>query len=592
MCDRQPASNDKRAPMFAGLRTIRPVERQLSVAQRSVGNGRRSAVADAWLVTVSRWLALVLLLVLTACTPFRSVQSSPPSGTLRWSIEGVTDLPDLDPAKSSNQQSVTVISLVFAGLVRLDGDLEIQPDGAERWQVSSDGRVYTFTIRENLKFGDGTLVTAEDFRYSINRALAPETASYGAPAQLSHIVGAVDVIQGRAQMASGVRVLDERTLQIELDEPQAFFLAQLAYPYTFAVPRALIEREGAHWIEHAFGTGPFRVREWLHNQEIVLEANPYYWRGTPGVASVRFPFYSDSELAYQAYQQGDLDIMGNSQSGVPASRVADVQNLPDFRTSPALTVRYVGFNNRRAPFNNVYVRQALALAVDKRVLAQQVLSNTVVATDRILPQGLAGSQLPVESPSFDPVDARAALGLAGYPGGQGLPLITLTYGEEGDNALVAQALRRFWRNTLGVDVQLEGLVLEQFIERLDETYRDPENGLQMYLSVWGADYPDPQNFLSQQLRTASPNNNGHWSNPEFDRLVDQADRMGAQNQYEQRLQLYSQAEQIALSEVGWLPLYNPRINVLMRPTVNGLVFTPQGIVAPDWTQVRMVEATQ
>lgn len=539
-------------------------------------------------------LLLTLCLIVTACAPFGLSQNTPPSGTLRWSLEGITDLPEIDPAKPTNQQTVTVISLVYAGLVRLDSELRVQPDGAERWQVSTDGKTYTFTIRHNLTFGDGTPVTAQDFLYSINRALAPETASYGAPAQLSHIVGAVDVIEGRTETARGVRVIDERTLEIELDRPQAYFLSQLTYPYTFVVPRHLIEQAGENWTEQAYGTGPFRVREWRHNEEIVLEANPYYWRGAPGIAFVRMPFYQDSEQAYQLYLQGELDIVGNTQSGIPASRVAEAEALPGYRSSPALTVRYVGFNNRRPPFDNVYVRQAFALAVDRFELTRDVLSNTVVATNRILPDGLSGSQLPVRGLAFNPVDARAALGLAGYASGRDLPPITLTYGKEGDNALVAQTLQRFWRTTLGVDMQVEGLALEAFIDRLDNTYLDPESpdSLQMYLSVWGADYPDPQNFLSQQLRTSSPNNNGHWSNSRFDQLVDQADRLGGQDERDRRLQLYNEAEQIAVTEVGWLPLYNPRINVLVRPTVQGLDFTPLGLVASDWTQVRITEEDQ
>jgi oligopeptide transport system substrate-binding protein len=122
---------------------------------------------------------------------------------------------------------------------------------------------------------------------------------------------------------------------------------------------------------------------------------------------------------------------------------------------------------------------------------------------------------------------------------------------------------------------------------MDETFLKPAVGMQMYLSIWGADYPDPQNFLSQQLRTGSPNNNGNWSNPQFDELVDQADRMGAQELLEERFNLYVQAEQIALDEVGWLPLYNPRNSVLIRPSLHGLFFTPQDILASDWTKVRV-----
>jgi len=539
------------------------------------------------------WLLIALLLLTVAgCRAAPRPPGNAPSGTLNWSLEGVQDLPGLDPAQAGNQQSTTVINLVFAGLVRLDGNLEVQPDGAESWRVSDDGRVYTFKIRRNLQFGNGDPVTAHDFFYSINRALTPTTGSFSAPAQLSHVVGAVDVAEGRAEYASGVRVLDDYTLEIELNEPQAFFVSQLTYPHTFVTPRRLIEQAGDDWVKTAYGTGPYMVAEWRPGEEIMLTANPHYWRGSPGIATVRFPFYATSEEAYQHYRNGDLDIAGSGQNGIPAERVSEVKHLPDFRSSPALSVRYIGFNNQLAPFDNASVRKAFALAVDKQDLTERVLSGTVIATNRILPDGLVGSRLAVRGQDFDPTGARSALNQAGYLGGHELPPVTFTYALEGDNAQVAQALYRYWRDHLGIEVTLEGLELQQFIQRLDETFYEPEQGLQMYLSVWSADYPDPHNFLSQQLHSSSPNNNGHWSNAAFDQLVDQADQMSRPNRHKERLQLYNQAEQLALDEVGWLPLYNPSITVLVRPTVQGLDFTPQGLVAADWTHVWIAEAPE
>jgi oligopeptide transport system substrate-binding protein len=161
----------------------------------------------------------------------------------------------------------------------------------------------------------------------------------------------------------------------------------------------------------------------------------------------------------------------------------------------------------------------------------------------------------------------------------------LTYGQEGENDRVAQALQSIWQQNLGVKVNLQPLELATFSKNLDTTTLTPDQGLQFYLSIWGADYPDPQNFLSQQLQTESPNNNGHFSNAQFDQLTKQADTLGAQNQYDQRMKMYNQAEQIAVNGVGWLPLYNPYTNGLIRPTVKGLKLTGQGLIAADWTKV-------
>ena len=535
-------------------------------------------------------LLLLVALLLSGCSAGpssgRNPSSIPPGGELRWSIEGVNDISSIDPANPGDTQGNTVINLIFGGLVRLDENLTVQPDGAESWSVSSDGTTYTFTLRNGLRFATGQAVTAADFVYAINRALSPATNSFGAPSQLSHIVGAGDIAAGRAKQASGVRAINDGTLEIRLDAPIAYFLAQLTYPYTFVMPRALVE-SGPNWPDQAYGTGPFKVKQWEHGKQLLLERNPNYWRGPAGVDRVRLPFFPDSEVAYQQYRAGSLDIMGSQQNGVPASRVAEVKSLPDFRIASAATVRYVGFNNTLPPFDNLYVRQAFALAVDREALVRDALAGTAVATGRILPPGFPGSQNTVKGQSFDPSAARTTLGLAGYLSGQGLPPITFAYAQEGDNQRVVEALARYWRDNLGVNVRLQSLALNDFSAQLDVTQRDSKRGLQVYLSVWGADYPDPQNFLSQQLLSNTANNNGHWSNTTFDQIARQADAMGGQEQAEQRQALYTKAEQIALDEVGWLPLYTPQLNVLVRPNVSGLFFTPQGIIAPDWTEVRI-----
>ena len=548
-------------------------------------------------------VGLLVVAVLTACgvlrsevpTPIAEAPSPapivapavpPPANMLRWSIEGVADLTSIDPATPGDAAAITVINLVFGGLIRLDEQIEVQPDGAERWEVSADGTTYTFTIRAGLTFADGTPVTAGDFVYAINRALSPAIAAFGAPARLGAIVGARDVLAGKAQTASGIRAVDARTLEIRLERPLAYFLAQLSYPYTFVVPRQLVE-SGADWERRAYGTGPFTVTEWRRGQSILLSANPRYWQGTPGVAQVLVLFHQESEAAYQLYRAGGLDIMGSQQNPLPAVRVAEVRQLPDFKSTTSLATRYVGFNNTLAPFDNVDVRRALAQAVDKRALAGQVLAGEVIPADRILPDGMLGTQLPIKPLAFDPAAARAALAQAGFPDGAGLPPITLAYGQEGDNALVAQALQRMWEQHLGIRIRLQPFALSEFSRQLDITFYTPSTGLQCYLSIWGADYPDPQNFLSQQLRTGMEHNNGHFSNPTFDRLVDEADQLSDRAQIERRLQLYNQAEQIAVDNVGWLPLYYPKFNILVHPRVEGLVVTPNGLVAPDWSRVRV-----
>jgi oligopeptide transport system substrate-binding protein len=511
-------------------------------------------------------------------------QLNGPGQVLRWPNEGINELPSLDPAKSQNAQSVLVCGLVFSGLVKLDAELKVIPEAAESWEVSPDGTIYTFKLRPDLRFADGTPVVAADFAYSINRALAPETASYGAPFQLGHIVGAQDVVEGKTKEAAGIKVIDEQTLEIRTDQPLAYFLSKLTYPYTFVVPRHFIETEGANWEDKAFGTGPFRVKEWKHGESITFEANPNYWKGQAPISEIYMPFIQDSETAYRLYRSGELDIVGSRQNGVPAAHLAEVSFFPDFHQAASLAVRYIGFNNKQAPFDNVRVRRAFAMATNKIALANETLGKSVGVLDRILPPGMPGSEFPINAMPFDPAKARDELAAAGFPDGKGLPPLKFTFAIEGDNERVAVALQKMWEQNLGVKVTLGQMNLETFSKSLDTTFLTPEQGIQFYFSIWGADYPDPQNFISQQLQCQSPNNNGRWCNSEFDKLTAQAD--AEITDYTKRMRLYNKAEQLAIDEVGWLPLYAPLLNVLIKPYVSGLGFTGQGIMVPDWSAVR------
>jgi oligopeptide transport system substrate-binding protein len=521
----------------------------------------------------------------TAAPPTASDAKAPPD-TLRWPVEGLTELTSLDPARPGDAPNNAVITLIYAGLVRLDPQLEVIPDGASAWKVSQDGTVYTFTIRDTLKFADGTPVTAGDFVYSLNRTVSPVTGGYAASAHFGHIVGVSEVISGAAKTISGLRAVDDRTLEIKLDAPIAYFLALLTYADSFAVPQKLVE-SGDSWQEQAYGSGPYRVKEWKHGQSILLEANPHYWQGQPGVPLISMPFTKDSEVAFQLYQTGDLDIQGGGQNSVPAAHVAEVQNLPDFHTVADLRTRYVGFNFKLPPFDNLNLRRAFALAIDKETLANQVLVGTALPADRILPTGLLGTQIPIRRLGFDASAAQQALAQAGYANGQGLPPLTLAYGDEGDNRAVVETLQSMWEQNLGVKVNLEGYEIPAFSKQLDTTYYTPTQGLQFYYSVWGADYPDPQNFLSQLFASDKPNNNGHFSNTNFDRLVAQADRMGDRAEIERRIQLYNQAEQIVIDEVGWIPIIYPKLSVLINPRVEGMAVTPQGLIVPDWSKLRL-----
>ncbi|MEO8393787.1 MAG: peptide ABC transporter substrate-binding protein [Chloroflexota bacterium] len=522
-------------------------------------------------------LVSLALLALIAVIP-ASAQSS--GGTFNWSIEGVPDLPSLDPAKASDAQDFTVIGLIYGGLVRFDGDLNIIPDLADSWTVSDDALSYTFKLRDDAKFSDGTPITSADVIWSLEHALDPNSGGWTGSYYLYNIQGAQDIIDGKVTTLTGATALDDKTVVLALVQPSAYFLDQLTFGSAKIIDKAAALADPTGWDQKPVSSGAFMVQQWNHGQNLILVPNPNFPQ-VPQISTLTMPFIQDSETAYQLYRTGQLDIMGSQQNGVPAGHLADVQSMPDFKQAPSFATRYVGFDTVIPPFDNVHVRRAFALAIDKDTLANQVLAGAVAPTDRILPPGIPSSELPVTGLHFDAAAAKDELSQAGVTA-DSLGSIKLTYGTEGDNERVVTVLQSMWLENLGVKVELDPLELTTFSAGLNAMTENPQTGYQMYFSIWGADYPDPQNF-TQLLHSDVAFNNGHYSNKQYDALLDQADVMTGD--LEGRMKLYNQAEQIAVDEVGWLPLFNPKLNVLVAPYVEGIVFTGQGLVIPDFSKL-------
>lgn len=528
---------------------------------------------------------LVLILcvsVLAACNTEVGSSAAPTpisSNTLRWAIEGVKDIPNLDPPLTNSNQQTTVVSLIFEGLVKLDSRFNIQPAAAERWTVSPDSRVFTFYLRSNLKFADGREVTATDFTYSLNRALSPAMAAGQARYYLGNILGSDDLASGKASTLKGVEALDRLTLRITLSKPASYFLYQLTFPASFVVPRALIEKYGDKWSEYAYGSGPFKLNAWQRGQQLTLVPNPNYAGSRPYLTAIVMPFFEQPAAAFAAYQRGEVEIMGTQ--GFDPANLAAAQSTSGLVQAAQFNITYIGFNHQQPPLDNLKLRRALAQSVDKQQLADKVLTSTVEAADTILPPGMPGYNFDIRKLTYNPDAAKQSLANAVLR--QPITLTITLNGQDPSAVAAAHYLQQSWQTNLGLMVQLQAEELSRFSADLDALVADPAaSNIQMYLSVWGADYPDPQNFLSQQLRSGVGNNNGHYANPNFDRLVDQAD---AERDLSKRIPLYREAEQLALDDVAWLPLYYGKATALVSPTVRGLTYTAQGLFADDWAQV-------
>jgi ABC-type transport system substrate-binding protein len=292
------------------------------------------------------------------------------------------------------------------------------------------------------------------------------------------------------------------------------------------------------------------------------------------------PFIQNPETAYSEYQTGQIDVDNN----VPATEISNAASVPGFQEAPQLATDYIGLNTHIAPFDTIAVRQAFLLATDRVTLANKILKGGVVAADGLLPPTMPGwTKANQGLMPYNPVRARALLASAGHANGANMPPITFSFqaGSGRDLLREGSVLQQMWQQNLGVKVNLNVVELGKYNNDLNS------HNVQMYVIQWGADWPEPSNWLSLQLHSGQANNNGDWSNHQFDALVDQAD---VTRDAAKRFALYQQAERIAIMQVPWIPLDYPKALILIRPTVKGIVLTGEGLdgngpVLADWSKI-------
>ncbi|HXH21122.1 MAG TPA: peptide ABC transporter substrate-binding protein [Dehalococcoidia bacterium] len=472
----------------------------------------------------------------------------------------------LDPALAGDAGSATYIVEIFGGLVTLDRDLKVVPDIAERWEVSPDGRTYTFFLRRNALFHDGRPVTADDFKYSIERTANPRTASTTAEAYLGDIVGARDMIRGRAQSISGVQVVDSLTLRITIDEPKPYFLAKLTYPTAFVVDKNQVEANPRNWTRRPNGTGPYKLQEWRLNERIILTANDKYHLGAPSVKRVLFNLAGGSALTQ--FENNEIDVAGISINDIERVRSPRDKLNPLYRTAPSLSIDYIGFNTKTAPFDDPKVRQAFALAIDREQIAKVLFKDMVPVANGFLPAGSPGYNPNSKGPEYNPERARQLLQESKYAGR--LPPITFTEAGAGATAgLDTQAIIEMWKQNLGVEVRIAQTEVAAFFDDLDR------GNLQLFSSGWIMDYPDPENVLDLLFHSRSRQNNTRYENPEYDALVERA---RTEQNVERRLALYREAEQILLRDLPWVPLTFGVQHFVVQPHVKG--YDPRAMIIP------------
>ncbi len=477
-----------------------------------------------------------------------------------------TDPLTLDPAVSGDMTSHSYIMQLFSGLVRLDDNLEPVPDIAQRWQVSDDGRTYTFYLRQDVSFHNGKAVKSDDFKYSWQRACYPETWSQTAATYLGDIVGVKEVLAGETKEISGVKVIDDYTLQVTIDAPKSYFLSKLTYPTAFVVDIANVEAGGGWWREPN-GTGAFKLRQWNANSLLVLEKNELYYEELAKVDSIVFQLWGGMPM--NMYETGKIDVTNVSQSYV--DKVTDEAG-PFYRelaVVPELSFFYVGFNCSQPPFDDINIRCAFSQAVDKDKLVSLVFKDMVERADGILPPGMPGFNEDLSGLNYDIDRAKELISASKYGDVSELPPITIT--TAGWGGLISPALEAIvhqWQQNLGVEVEVRQLEPQRFLYHLKQEKDE------MFYIGWIADYPHPQDFLEVLFHSGADNNYGDYSNPEIDALLEMA---GMETNINLSLALYQQAEQGLTNDAACLPLWFGENYILIKPYIKGYNLNPMGL---------------
>jgi len=517
-------------------------------------------------------LVLLISLLLTGCP----TESDSPAVLGQGSLDLYgTDPWTLDPAISGEMTSHKYIMQIFSGLVRLGDDLEPVPDIAEKWKVSSDGMTYRFYLRRGVTFHDGREVKAEDFVYSWQRACDPETGSQTAAAFLGDIVGARQVISGEAEEISGVRALNDYTLEVKIDAPRSYFLYKMAYPTAFVVDRSNVE-SGPGWWYQPNGTGPFKLGQWDYQELLVLERNESYYGTVASLASVVFHLWAGRPM--DLYENGEIDIASISLPYI--DRVTDEAGpfLSELMIVPQLSFTYLGFNASEPPFDDVNIRRAFTQALDKEKLAELLFRDMVEPAYGILPPGILGYNEELSGLEFSVEEALASIRASRYGDVSALPPITITtIGLGGAISSDLEAIIYEWRQNLGVVVKVRQLEPEFILYHLKE-----EKDEMFYYGGWIADYPHPQDFLDILFQSDAENNYGEYSSPEVDNVLEMA---GIELDEDRSLELYQQIEQLLVDDAACLPLWFEQSYVLVKPHVKGYVLSQNGIASLNMVSI-------
>ena len=518
-------------------------------------------------------LVLLSLALLAGCAKKEPVHSGGGVGIRKVLRYGNGAEPqDLDPHVVEGTPEHQLIIALSEGLVSEDPQMNVVPAVAERWEVSGDGLTYTFHLRGDARWSNGDPVTAQDFVQSYQRVLNPVLACRYAYMLFNHVRGAKDYYDGKNHDFSqvGFQTPDARTLVVTLKEPAPFLLHAMNhyswYPVHIPTVKKFggLDRRSTEWTrpENYVGNGPYVLKSWRPNQVIVTERSPTYWdRARVKIDEVDFYPIELADTEERMFRTGQLDITNE----VPLTKLAVYrrEHPESVRVDPYNGLYFYRFNVLRKPFEDVRVRRALALSIDRESLVKNVTLADEAPAYNFVPQNLLGYHS-THSFKADLTEARRLLAEAGYPDGKGFPRVELLYNTLEKHKIIAEALQQMWRVNLGVNINL---LNEEWKVYMDDEH---SHNFQFQRAGWIADYVDPHVFFDL-WQTGGGNNDTSWGNAEYDRLLHTA--LATPNDTA-RFAVYQQMEKILIDEMPVLPLFYYTRARLVSPRVKGFVTTP------------------
>jgi oligopeptide transport system substrate-binding protein len=522
-----------------------------------------------------RLLSLATCLVLAACSGAGNrVAQGDATGVLHFG--NGTEPQAIDPHTSTGVPESRITEALYEGLVSKDPvTLAPTPGMAESWEISPDGRIYTFHIRANARWSDGHPFTAEDFRWSWWRALQP-TLGNEYSYMLFPLKNAEDYLGGKIKDFSqvGVHVIDERTLQVELTAPTPYFLQLISHHSYFPVPKHVITKFGSEtdrfspWtrLGNFVGNGPFRLTGWKLNKFLRVERNPEYW----DAAHVRLNaivFYPTENISTEErmFRSGQLHYTNDT----PIDKIPryKAEHPEQIRLDLYLGTYFYNLNVAKPGLKDVRVRRALALSIDRQTLVDTVQKGVNPPAYALTPPGTLGYQ-PPKLFDFDPETARRLLAEAGYPDGKGMPPLEILYNTHEGHRKIAVALQQMWKKYLNIDVTMVNQEWKVFLD----TRRHKDFTIARY--SWIGDYVDPNTFLDMYIKDGG-NNDTNWSNAEYDDLI--LRKIPLMKTNEERFAAFHRAETILMTELPLIPIYTYSTKHLISPSVKGM---PTNIL--DW----------